>query len=190
MLETKRITRGFTDIDRVENLYTTAFPESERTPMRILLWGAKKEFVDFLAFYDGDAFVGISYMITHERTTYVLYLAVNGQIRSKGYGTRMLEHIEALHTGNKIVLDIEPLDDSAENSKQREKRRAFYFRNGFAAAGFTMIDGSETYEVLVKGDGCSPSECMTLFKRFSGVLLAPFVRTKFVMADGSQAASR
>lgn len=190
MLETKRITRGFADIDRIEDLYVTSFPENERTPMRILLWRAKRKHVDFFAFYDEDAFVGMSYMITENGATYVLYLAVNGQMRSKGYGTRILEHISALHPANKIILDTEPLDDSAANSKQRQKRRAFYFRNGFAAAGFTMVEGGEAYEVLVKNGRCTPSECIALFKRFSGMLLAPFVRPKFVMVDGSQAASR
>ena len=180
MLRTERVSRGFADIDRIKDLYVTAFPANERMPLCFLLSKAKKDFVSFLAFYDEDAFVGFTYLAEHRDMTYVLYLAVNAQTRSKGYGTRILERIGSMYPGNRIILDIEPLDDAADNSEQRIKRRAFYLRNCFASAGFTMIDGSSEYEVLVKGGTCSQAECAAIFKRLSGPVLSPFVKPTFI----------
>jgi ribosomal protein S18 acetylase RimI-like enzyme len=61
----------------------------------------------------------------------VLYLAVDGSLRGKGYGSRVLSQIKAEKPGQRTVLNIEPLDEKAPNAEQRRKRLAFYERNGF-----------------------------------------------------------
>ena len=53
---------------------------------------------------------------------YVLYLAVNDKIRSKGYGTLMLKHLNEMSGNKEITLNIESLDENADNYKQRVKR--------------------------------------------------------------------
>ena len=60
------------------------------------------------------------YTTENDKYIYVLYLAVNDRIRSKGYGTKMLNWLKS-DTDKIIVLDAESIDPSAENAQQRER---------------------------------------------------------------------
>lgn len=75
------------EIKKVKELYEGSFPKNERIPINLLLRKAKKDFIEFLVIYDNDVFVGFTYLITREDLTYVLYIAIDNKIRSKGYGS-------------------------------------------------------------------------------------------------------
>lgn len=60
------------------------------------------------------------YTTENDKYIYVLYLAVNDQIRSKGHGIKMLNWLKS-DTDKIIVLDAESIDPSAENAQQRER---------------------------------------------------------------------
>lgn len=53
------------------------------------------------------------------------YLAVSSKIRSRGTGSRILEHICGQFPDKKIVLLIERVDDMAENCQQRTAAGGF-----------------------------------------------------------------
>lgn len=63
----------------------------------------------------------------HNKYVFVLYLAVNDRIRSKGYGTKILDWLKQ-NTEKIIVLNVEAINSSAKNALQREKRISFYNR--------------------------------------------------------------
>ena len=46
--------------------------------------------------------------------------------------------LKAEYPQKKQVVDFEMLDETAENSRQREKRRNFYLRNGYKETGFFL----------------------------------------------------
>jgi len=52
MLDVRPVIKGSQDLCYVKKLYTSLFPRNEQIPMPFLLWRAKKEVIDFLAFYD------------------------------------------------------------------------------------------------------------------------------------------
>jgi hypothetical protein len=59
----------------------------------------------------------------------VLYLAIDDSLRGKGYGSRILSQIKAEKPGQRIVLNIEPLDDKAPQ-RRAEKETARLLREG------------------------------------------------------------
>ena len=134
----------YSDICR---LMVTAFPKNEQIPMWILKLLALRKNFNFRAFYDEGQFCGILYTIENSKYTFVLYLAINDKIRSKGYGSQILGWLKD-HTPKIIVLNVESVNQFSTNVQQREKRIAFYQRNGIADTGYTFADRNERYSVL------------------------------------------
>lgn len=167
----------------VKALYEEAFPPEERVPWRVLRAGTLRRGIDFTAYFDGGAFVGLAYTIEAKTMVYLLFLAVNGQVRGRGYGTRILRAVRAAHPGMDVVLDIEPVEANAPNYGQRVRRVAFYERNGFHQTGWTLHEGSERYSVLFDGEVFDPKELEFAERRlFFGMGAISLTRTIDVAA--------
>lgn len=135
-----------------QTLCKTAFPPEEQLPFPLLLLRSQRKDNHFTAYYDGDTFAGISYCIELEDVAYVLYLAVNDQVRSRGYGSAILGAIKKRYSGKTLMLEIETLSNpEAENYEQRQARLAFYERNGFTTTSIREEDNSVTYDILQCG---------------------------------------
>ena len=98
------------------------------------------------------------------------YLAVSSKIRSRGTGSRILEHICGQFPDKKIVLLIERVDDMAENCQQRTARRRFYLKNGFTSSGIFITGAGGDMEVLNYGGTVSQEEYMDLQRYALGKL--------------------
>jgi GNAT superfamily N-acetyltransferase len=178
-LRAERITRASSGIEEVRAVHRSVFPRDEQVPLWVLLWRSRREGIDFIKFSEGDAFVGYAYTITYLDLVYVFYLAVSPAVQSKGYGSRILHHIEEAHPKSRMVLEIEDPEQAAENSKQRQRRKAFYLMNGYTPVGLKTVEGDVIYEMLAKNGTCTAAEFTALMKRFSGLLLRPFYKPRF-----------
>ncbi|MFD2656164.1 GNAT family N-acetyltransferase [Gracilibacillus thailandensis] len=175
-LRVESINKRSKEIDEVKDLLYGSFPKNEQIPLRFLLWRAKRDFVDFLAIYDNDVFVGFTYLITNKDLTFVLYLAINAKIRSKGYGKMVLSQIKEKYPDNRIILNIEAIDENSYNYKQRVKRKKFYLRNGYQSTNLKINDSGNLYEVMINRNVVSKDEYYDLLKKYSGILLFYFVK--------------
>ena len=116
--------------------------------MFLLLLGALRKSTHFTAFYNADKFAGLLYTMENDRYCFILYLAVNPQMRSGGIGGAILDYAYA-HAGDKIiVLNVEPLDSATDNHEQRERRIAFYARHGICETGYGFSMDGVPYSVL------------------------------------------
>jgi GNAT superfamily N-acetyltransferase len=136
---------GFREITQ---LLKSAFPKKERTSVFLLLLGALRKSTHFTAFYDADKFVGLLYTIENDEYYFILYLAVNQNIRSKGIGGEILDYAYTQAKNKIIVLNVEPLDSAADNHEQRERRIAFYARHGICETGYGFSMDGVPYSVL------------------------------------------
>ena len=132
----------------ITHLLKSAFPKKEQTSVLLLLLGALRKNTHFTAFYDEDKFVGLLYIITNENYYFILYLAVNQNIRSKGIGGEILDYAYAQAGDKIIVLNVEPLDENADNHEQRERRIEFYARHGICETGYIFSADGVKYSVL------------------------------------------
>ena len=151
-------------------LLKSAFPKKEQTPMFLLLLGALRESTHFTAFYAENKFAGLLYTIENDRYYFILYLAVNPEMRSGGIGGEILDYAYT-QAGNKIiVLNVEPLDSSADNHEQRERRIAFYARHSIVETGYGFSMDGVPYSVLASNlSAFSPDEYA---KMLGGILLS------------------
>ena len=180
MLQTQTITKDAKALLDFKQVYFSSFPKSEQTPIWFLLQRAKRANISFCAYYDGDIFAGFSYIIVQDDLTYIQYLAVNANIRSKGYGSQILNHIKERYPNNRMILAIETEDETAANNEERIKRKKFYVKNGYASAGFSMKTNGNVFEALVYNGTCSFEEFQALFKKYMGFPLYLFYNPKVI----------
>jgi GNAT superfamily N-acetyltransferase len=171
-LRTEPVTGASSNLQEVSELYIAAFPDDERDPLEVLLEAARKSPAQFLAYYDGDLFVGFTFAAQQKDLVFLDYLAVNIQAQSKGYGSRILQQLEAHHPGCRIALEIEERDDTAPNAVQRCRRFEFYKKNGYEYSGLKVLVCGITYEILVKNGSCTTDELIELSRSVFGEELA------------------
>ena len=143
------ISRRLPAYQQAKQLYRRAFPRYERAPWLWLMLKGRQQRADFWAFFDDDRFVGLAFVIHgRQRIHYLYYLAVNDQVRSKGYGSRILTQLRQKMNGETIVLDCEQPDPAADNHPQRVRRIAFYAKNGFYQTKHFHHDRGVSFHVL------------------------------------------
>ncbi len=116
-------------MQKTKALYDSAFPKEERIGWLLLYWNTKRKGVHLTAYLDGEVFCGFTVSVTVDNLCYILFLAVAEGVRSKGYGSQILQQLRIDY--EVLGLNVEPLDPTATNYAQRQKRFAFYRKNGF-----------------------------------------------------------
>ena len=111
-------------------------------------------------------FCGFSNSITHGSITNIVYFAVVPELRSRGYGSKILQAIRRQHPDTRIVVDIEVEENSknAEELERRNRRRDFYQRNGFDASPVDYIWQGEHYRLLSAGGIVTEKEFRDFWK--------------------------
>ena len=172
MLQYFEVTKKSPWLPRVKALYESAFPANERIPIKHLLDDKiKREFWAFFYKDDGESgavsrFCGFSNSITHGSITNIIYFAVIPELRSRGYGSQILQVIREQHPDTRIVVDIEVEEDSkdAEELERRNRRREFYTRNGFDSSPVDYIWQGEHYRLLSAGGTVTEKEFHNFWK--------------------------
>ena len=172
MLQYFEVTKKSPWLPQVKALYESAFPANERIPIKHLLDDKIKR--EFWAFFDkeegGDAatptFCGFSNSITHGNITNIVYFAVVPKLRSRGYGSQILQAIRRQHPDTRIVVDIEVEEDSkdAGELERRNRRRDFYQRNGFDSSPVDYVWQGEHYRLLSAGGTVTEKEFRDFWK--------------------------
>ncbi len=136
-LTEKNLSTKLSNYKEVCKFMKRVFPKEELIPMwAIRLITYFKKNYDFKVYYEGDLFIGILFTIESKDTLFVFYIAINDEIHSKGYGSKLLNVLFEKYPEKAITLFIETMDDkNAKNYEQRVKRLAFYERNGFIHTG-------------------------------------------------------
>ena len=148
MLVVKNINCFMKSYKEIKRIYKMSFPQIERFPVLLLGILTLKSNVYALAFFDQERVVGFSYFFVNDETVFILYLATNDRVRSKGYGTQMVNYIKENFRNREIFLDVEAPDEEASNKEQREKRIEFYLKNQiYETNNFFEYDGVR-YEIL------------------------------------------
>lgn len=167
-----------TQWQEIKKIYLEAFPKRERKPFLSLQRSAKKKKTVILTASEAGQLCGFTVVIPYEDMVMVDYLAVSSAIRSKGTGSILLQHVCQKYPNKKIVLLIEALDDTADNSEQRIARRRFYTKNGFTSSGLFLTGASGAMEIMIYGGQISQNAYMRLQKYALGNLFFRLSRIK------------
>ena len=161
--------------EKVKELYITEFPKYERYPFWFLIYKSKKENSDFYVIYDDTEYIGLLYLTHYKDIVYIFYLAIDPVQQSKGYGSEILHYLTQMYKDKRLLLNIEKVDPSADNYKQRSKRKNFYEKNGFKNTNFEIEKKDIVYEILFSGKEVYEYEYDALFKSYLGKILNVFI---------------
>lgn len=156
---------------KVKDLYLTAFPKYERYPFWLLKYKAKKTNSDFFAIYNDKEYIGLLYLIYYKDIVYIFYFAIEPAQQSKGYGSMILQQLQTMYKDRRLFLNIEKVDSSTANHKERLKRKKFYERNGFKNANFEIENKHVAYEILYNGEEVYEVEYYALYEAYLGRIL-------------------
>ena len=152
-MTTKQITATNAD-EQIKQLYQTAFPEEEQIPWDNLLRLIGEMGLDFTAYYDGEDFIGFTIVYPRLSFSWFWYFAVREDLRGKGYGQQILSLVIGHYRGQSLVMDIESTRQaSADNREIRQRRQAFYLRNGFCETQLFRGWSGIEYTILLMGLG-------------------------------------
>lgn len=157
----------------IKEIYTSSFLKEDRMPFWMMLLMSRLPNTDFLSFYDRETLCGFIYMASIRRLTFVMFFAVDEKLRSRGYGGRILNQLQSIHAGNKIVISIEPCDENAEDIEQRVRRKKFYAANGYAETGYFIKMGGKRQELLVRNGTFDKQEFARFFMLYSNFTMFP-----------------
>lgn len=137
----------------MKRIYFEAFSNNERMPFPMMAAMSKLWNTSFFGFYDGDIPCGLVYLAFNGKLVFIMFLAVDKSLRSKGYGSYILRWIKEKFPSKKIIVSIEPCDENADDAEIRKKRKAFYIKNGYKETGYMMrLNGIEQEIIITNGD--------------------------------------
>ena len=157
----------------VRQMYLDAFPPAERMPFPMMVAMSKLWHTDFLEFYDGDTLCGFVYLAHNRKLVFIMFLAVDKAMRSKGYGSAILHEIQNRYPDKKIIVSIEPCDAVAPDLALRTRRKAFYSRNGYRETGYRMRLSGVEQEILICNGEFNKKEFRLFFALYSNGTVWP-----------------
>ena len=82
------------------------------------------------------------------------YFAVREELRGKGYGQEILSTVlNKYRTGRPFIIDIEsPRQADTPNPEQRQRRHAFYVRNGLKDTPTSRTFDNITYTIMTNSE--------------------------------------
>ena len=137
----------------VRRLYETAFPKEEQIPWADLMRLMKTMSLDFSVYYEGGNLVGLTIVYPRPKFNWFWYFAVPEELRGQGIGQRILLQLVEKYSGQSMILDMESPEQVCENSEQRNRRHAFYLRNGFRDTGVGKSFKGIDYAIMMNGEG-------------------------------------
>lgn len=150
---------------KARKLYLQAFPKEERIPWWLLQLNAKRKGIDLTAFLEGEVFCGFTSSVIVEDLHFILFFAVEPSLRGKGYGSRILSAIKEEYP--EVVLNVEPLTDTAPNLPERQRRFAFYSKNGFTDTGYHVWEIGGKFRVLSTASRLDVERYKKVFKKLT-----------------------
>ena len=182
-MKERRITSSNAD-EELKQLYQTAFPENEQIPWDDLMRLVEEMHLDFTAYYDGDALVGFTIVYPRPSFNWYWYFAVKEELRGKGLGQQILTQLIEKYKGQSCVLDMEsPEQNPCPNLEQRQRRRAFYLRNGFRDTHVYRKYDDIEMTIMMMGSGTLASPSSDATQPSSSELGRPSLLPRFTIED-------
>lgn len=156
-----------------KSIYLEAFPKEERMPFWMMVGMSKLWNTKFLSFYDDKTLCGFVYMATSMKLAFIMFFAVDKQLRSNGYGSKILDMIHKMYPNKKIIITIERCDVDSSDIELRKRRKNFYLRNGYKETGYLIKMAGVDQEIIIMNGEFSKSEFRTFFALYSNGTMWP-----------------
>ncbi len=166
--------------ENIKRIYFESFPPNERMPFPMMIAMSKLWNTQFLGFYDGDTVCGFVYLAQNSKIVFVMFLAVDKSLRSKGYGSAILQEIKNKYPDKKLIISIEPCDDNAPDNELRKRRKAFYMRNGYKETRYMMKLNGVVQEIIITNGDFVKKEFRSFFAFYSNGTMWPRIWERYM----------
>ena len=133
--------------DEIIDLYEASFSDIEKIPYDNIrrTFGKGGELISYR---DGGRFVGFTFQFMNGGKVFLVYFATVPELRSKGYGSKIIGMLRRIYPDVTMFLPMESLDPAADDIGMRKRRYGFYLRNGCTDPGYTVISDDYPFSLL------------------------------------------
>lgn len=165
-------------LQQIEALYMRAFPAAERKPFSMILRTRRRGNAEILTIEAADGtFAGEAITVQCGSLVLVDYFAVSEEKRGCGVGSAALRLLRERYAGKTVFLEIESTKaENVPNRAQREKRKAFYLRNGLSCMPFRAVEFGVEMEILTFSGEVTFDDLHRLYKSVFGRAVAANIR--------------
>lgn len=114
----------------------------------------------------------------NRKMIFIMFLAVDESLRTKGYGSAILKEIKNRYPDKKIMVSIEPCNDSAPDIEVRKRRKAFYRKNGYSETGYMIKLSGVVQEIMITNGDFDKKEFLLFFIFYSNGTVWPKIWLK------------
>ena len=114
----------------------------------------------------------------NRKMIFIMFLAVDESLRTKGYGSAILKEIKNRYPDKKIMVSIELCDDSAPDIEVRKRRKAFYRKNGYGETGYMIKLSGVVQEIMITNGDFDKKEFLLFFIFYSNGTVWPKIWLK------------
>ena len=107
-----------------------------------------------------------------------MFLAVDESLRREGYGSAILKEIRNRYPEKKLIVSIEPCEDTSPDTEIRKRRKAFYGRNGYGETDFQIKLSGVVQDVLIANGEFRKNEFLLFFILYSNGTVWPRIWRK------------
>ena len=157
----------------MKRIFFEAFSKKERMPFPMMVAMSKLWNTEFFGFYDSDVPCGLVYLAFNRKIVFVMFLAVDKSLRSKGYGSAILQEILKKYPDKKVIISLETCYGNAPDMALRKRRKAFYTRNGYRETGYMMRLNGIVQEIMITNGAFIKKEFRSFFIIYSNGTMYP-----------------
>ena len=162
------------EYSQIKRIYVKSFPLIERKPFALIKSKAKKGSAQIICLKTDEKVCGLIITAQHDDIMLVDYFAIDASFRDKGIGTESIREFLKLYSEQyRVFLEIEKPDDT---DKLKERRKAFYLRNGFNCSGTQISLFGVPMELLYATKPVDFDEYYKLYEKVYGKIWARGVK--------------
>ena len=157
-------------LEWIYELYMETFPENERKPFQLMKEKTKEGKMEMLAIEEEGGLVGLAITILYQDMVLLDYFAMHPNNRGKGLGGEAIEQLKKRYQNKRLFLEIETLDEKADNYNERVRRKAFYLSHGLTEAKINVLLFGVEMEILTV-------QCQMTYEEYKSVYISTFGET-------------
>ena len=92
----------------IKKTYYESFSQTERMPWTLMLLLSCTPTTRFRSFYDDEKLCGFIYYGALSSYVFVMFFAVDVELRGRGYGSKILAELRTQYPNRKILVTIDP----------------------------------------------------------------------------------
>lgn len=140
------------ELREIKKLYKIAFPSYERKPFRLMKDLEKERKMKICSIKKDNEFCGLAIFVFYKDMVLLDYFAIKEKFRENKVGSIALKEIMRQYYDKRFFLEIESPFEKSNNKLTREKRKAFYLKNGMTETNLRVYIFSTEMELLT--DNC------------------------------------